>query len=74
MAKLDLPGMDGCELLRQARRLPGLQHLAGLAITAYGWTEDVRRARAAGYAGHFDEPVDLAGLDRQIRRLLGGCS
>lgn len=74
VAKLDLPGMDGCELLRQARRLPGLQHLAGLAITAYGWTEDVRRARAAGYAGHFDEPVDLAGLDRQIRRLLGGCS
>jgi DNA-binding NarL/FixJ family response regulator len=46
--------------------------IPALALTGYGQDADVRRAREAGYAGHFVKPADIDELDQQIRSLVVG--
>jgi CheY-like chemotaxis protein len=41
------------------------------AVTGYGREQDVRRAREAGFSGHFVKPVDLEAFDRRVREVLG---
>jgi DNA-binding NarL/FixJ family response regulator len=41
-------------------------------LTGYGQDSDVRRAREAGYAGHFVKPADIDVVDQQIRSLVVG--
>jgi CheY-like chemotaxis protein len=71
LADLDLPGMDGYELLRQARCLPAAAHVPALALTGYGQESDVRRAREAGYADHCVKPTDVEVIDQHIRAHVG---
>jgi two-component system CheB/CheR fusion protein len=54
-----LPGMDGYELARQLRRLPGLGEALLLTVSGYAQEADRRRALAAGCADHLVKPVDL---------------
>ncbi len=74
LADMGLPGMDGYEFLRQARRLPSAAHVPALALTGYGQESDVRRAREAGYVEHFVKPANVELVDQQIRARVGGGS
>jgi CheY-like chemotaxis protein len=67
VADIGLPGMDGYDLLRAARRLPSTVNVLAFALTGYGEADDVRRAHDAGYVDHFTKPVDVALLDERIR-------
>ena len=64
---VDLPDMDGHELLRRLRA----QHLpaALIALSANAMPEAVAQARAAGFDDYWTKPIDVAqlldGLDRQ---------
>ena len=71
LCDIGLPGMDGHELLRQARALPGLAAMPAFAVTGHGEQQDVERSRKAGFLGHFVKPVDVGMLDRRIRAWLG---
>jgi signal transduction histidine kinase len=71
LADLGLPGMDGCEFLRRARRIPGIALVPAFAVSGFGSEEDVRRGRDAGFVGHFVKPVDLITLDRRLREWMG---
>jgi CheY-like chemotaxis protein len=51
-------GMDGCEVARRLRRLPGGDKLLLVAVTGYGREEDIRRCWDAGIDFHFVKPVD----------------
>jgi two-component system, chemotaxis family, CheB/CheR fusion protein len=53
-----LPRMDGYEVARQLRRLPGMDKALLVAITGYGYEADVRRCKEAGIDGHFLKPVE----------------
>jgi CheY-like chemotaxis protein len=53
-----LPGMDGYELARRLRRLPGLGRSLMLTISGYAGEADRARALAAG-CSHLVKPVDL---------------
>ena len=57
-----LPGMDGCEVARQLRHLPGMAEVLVAAITGYGHEADVRRCKGAGIDCHFLKPVEPAAL------------
>ena len=72
LSDIQLPGMDGYEFLRRAHALPGMDRVPAFAITGFGQAEDVRRARDAGYSGHFTKPVDVAVLGQRIREWTRG--
>jgi PAS domain S-box-containing protein len=59
LAVLDigLPGMDGYEVARRMRGLPGLESTVLVALTGYGQHEDRERARAAGFDHHLLKPA-----------------
>ncbi len=55
---IGLPGMDGYEVARQLRRLPGMDTTFLVAITGYGQEADVQRCKEAGIDRHFLKPVN----------------
>ena len=55
---IGLPGMDGYEVARELRSLPGHPVRLLAAITGYGQPEDRRRSEAAGFDVHLTKPVD----------------
>jgi PAS domain S-box-containing protein len=67
LADIGLPGMDGYEFLRRARRLPIPAEIPAFALTGYGQESDVRKSREAGYAEHFVKPIDVEAIDQCIR-------
>lgn len=63
---IGLPGIDGYEIARRLRRNPRTQSAALAALTGYGQSGDIERARSAGFDQHFTKPVDLAALQAFI--------
>ena len=57
LVDIGLPGMDGYEVARQARSLPGGSRFKLIAITGYGQDKDRQRARDAGFDLHVTKPV-----------------
>ena len=54
--------MDGYEVARQIRMLPGSRTKLLVALTGYGQEEDKRRALSAGFDQHLIKPVDVERL------------
>jgi PAS domain S-box-containing protein len=69
LVDIGLPGMDGFEVVRRAKRDPILRATAVVALTGYGSIEDRRRALAAGFDHYLVKPVDLAALRLVIEGL-----
>ncbi len=65
---IGLPGMNGYELARQLRHLPGLEHIHLAALTGYGSEEDRRRSRDAGFDEHLTKPVEMETLQALLAR------
>ena len=65
---LGLPGMDGFDLARELRALPGLAALRIAALTGYGQESDRVRTRAAGFAAHFVKPAPAEELLEFLQR------
>ena len=63
---IGLPRMDGCELARRLRELPGWGGAVLVALTGHGREEDRRRTREAGFDHHLLKPAD----PEELRRLL----
>ena len=55
-----LPGISGHELLRRLRALPALAQAPAYMCSADAMPDDVQRALAAGFAGYWTKPIDLA--------------
>jgi PAS domain S-box-containing protein len=70
VADIAMPGMDGYEMMRRLRALPGFASAPpALALTAFGTPEDRRRALDAGFQDHVIKPVVPDQLVRLIRAL-----
>ncbi len=65
---IGLPRMDGYEVARRLKLLPGLERARLVAITGYGQESDRRAALAAGFSAHLTKPVGLKVLQQVIRR------
>jgi CheY-like chemotaxis protein len=59
---IGLPGMDGYELARRIRALPGMESIGLVAWTGFGEERDRQLAFAAGFDRHLVKPVDLKEL------------
>jgi CheY-like chemotaxis protein len=65
---IGLPGIDGYEVARRFRQLPGPRPFL-VALTGYSDPEDRRRAEEAGFDAHVVKPVDPDELTRLLTRL-----
>jgi len=66
---IGLPGMNGYELARRLRALPGCADATLVAITGYGQQADQASAAYAGFDSYFVKPVDPAGLFALLDRV-----
>lgn len=63
VSDIGMPEMDGLELIRRVRELPGLaSSVSALALTAYARAEDRTRAIRSGFDAHLAKPIDPAEL------------
>jgi len=69
---IGLPGMDGYEVAKQMRALPGLQKALMIAVTGYGQADDRARSKAAGFDHHLVKPVDPEILSALLASLKTG--
>jgi CheY-like chemotaxis protein len=63
---IGLPGMDGYQVARALRQMPGGDQLRLIALTGYGTPEEKERARAAGFDAHLTKPADIDELERLL--------
>ncbi|ESQ93309.1 hypothetical protein ABAC460_00990 [Asticcacaulis sp. AC460] len=63
---IGMPGMDGYEVCRQLRALPGGGDLVIIAQTGWGQESDRRQAFDAGFDHHVTKPVSLDLLNRVL--------
>ncbi len=59
---LGMPGMDGFEVARRLRALPGSDGVLLVALTGWAQGEDRRRCHEAGFDGHLPKPVEWDAL------------
>ena len=64
---IQMPEMDGYEVLREIRRDPGLKSLRVVALTAFAMQGDQERALAAGFDDYLTKPVTAAKLKTQLK-------
>jgi two-component system CheB/CheR fusion protein len=69
---IGLPGMDGYQVGRQLRHVPGMAEKLIVALTGYGQEQDRNRSREAGFDEHLTKPVDHDALRRLLQWLPRG--
>jgi len=69
LSDISMPGMDGFEFLQRLRKINGQQHVPVVAITGFGRTDDIERARTAGFYSHLTKPLNLQALAEVLDQL-----
>jgi CheY-like chemotaxis protein len=74
VSDIGMPDVDGYELIRQVRQLPGDcgGNIPALSLTAYARSEDRTRALRAGFSTHLAKPIDPGELLVVIASLVEG--
>lgn len=73
VSDLEMPGVDGYELMRQIRRLPADNGgtTPAIALSAHVLEADKAKAIAAGFTAHVGKPMRALKLIEAIRSALG---
>jgi PAS domain S-box-containing protein len=66
---IGLPDVNGYDVARQLRHVPGMRQPRLIALTGWGQHEDKRRAAEAGFDDHWTKPVDPLRLQELSRNL-----
>ena len=69
---LRLPHEDGYSALEQIRNTPELKDTVVVVVTAHASSEEMQRAREAGFDGFLAKPLDPDRFPEQIRQILQG--
>ncbi len=67
---LDLPDVDGYEVLGEARNARSVEATAVVAFTAHANQPDRAKAERAGFDGFIAKPIDPVGFVRQIESFI----
>ena len=60
---IGLPGMNGYEVARKLRELPGMDRAFLIALTGWGTREDRERSSEAGFNHHLTKPADMDAVE-----------
>lgn len=69
LSDISMPEMDGFEFLQRLRKIDGRQNVPVVAITGFGRSDDIERARAAGFYSHLTKPLDLQALASVLEQI-----
>jgi len=69
LSDISMPEMDGFEFLARLRKIDGRQNVPVIAITGFGQSVDIARARAAGFYAHLTKPLNLQMLAEILQQL-----
>lgn len=70
LVDIQLPDMDGTEVLRRLRADPATAGVRVLAVTAYAMVGDAERFVDAGFDGHVPKPIDVRTFVDRVRAVL----
>jgi signal transduction histidine kinase len=70
LCDIGLPRMDGYEVARRLRGLPGVREAVLVAQTGWGQEEDRRRSESAGFDYHLLKPIDPDALNELLVRVV----
>ncbi|MDI1261268.1 response regulator [Aquabacterium sp.] len=68
---IQMPGMDGLELMRRLKASPQTQGIVVVAFTAYAMNGDQAKMREAGCDGYIAKPIDVATFTATVLSFLG---
>jgi CheY-like chemotaxis protein len=70
LVDIQLPDIDGFEVLRQLKQQPETAHIACIALSANAMPADIARATEAGFSDYWTKPIDfghfLGALDKRF--------
>ncbi|MGZ3460338.1 MAG: response regulator, partial [Archangium sp.] len=69
LVDIGLPVIDGHEVGRRLRLLPGLKGVKLVAVSGYGQEADQTQSKRAGFDAHLVKPIGLEQIEREIERL-----
>jgi len=67
---VELPGIDGLELLQRLRTDESMRTIPAIAVSAGAMPADIRKALDAGFAAYLTKPLELVELLQAVRRHL----
>ena len=67
---IQLPGIDGYEVLRRLRAEAATRDIPVIALSANALGADIERGRAAGFAAYLTKPIDQRELVAALKRVL----
>src|SRR5712691_610222 len=69
---INLPGVDGYEIVAILKSFPNLAATPVIAVTAYAMQGDWQRTLVAGCDGYIQKPINVDAFPRQVAEFLGG--
>ncbi len=69
ISDIGMPEMNGYQLAREIRALPGYEAVPMVAVTGYSMFDDKERSRSAGFNAHMTKPIDPRALLDLIEQL-----
>ncbi len=65
---IGLPGMDGTEVMKIIRDMPGYKNVPFIAITSYVMKGDKERFLEAGFNDYISKPIDVVGFMKRLEK------
>ena len=70
VSDINMPVMNGFELLAAVKKDDGLKHIPVLMVTAEARKEDIVRAAQDGAAGYIVKPFTKATLEEKVQKIM----
>ena len=70
VSDINMPNMNGFDLLKAVKADPGLKHLPVLMVTAEARKEDILLAAQTGAAGYIVKPFTKATLEAKVQKIM----
>lgn len=70
ISDIGMPGMNGYQLAREVRLLPGYEFVPMVAVTGYSMFDDKQRSTNAGFNAHMTKPIDPNALLQLVTNFL----
>lgn len=70
VSDINMPNMNGFELLQAIKADDGLKHLPVLMVTAEARKEDIVQAAQSGAAGYIVKPFTKATLEEKVSKIM----